>query len=88
MKIYSIYDNEFKKYGNVLEGDFSEILNKLKDTPRPEDKTTYCPSCKELECTTLKGEWEAEVYAGMCDGIKFSDDVMALYKKYGGPALK
>ena len=33
------------------------------------------------------GEFIAETYAGLVEGKKFSDDVMALYKKYGGPAL-
>ena len=32
-------------------------------------------------------EFVAETYAQMKDGVVFSDDVMALYKKYGGPAL-
>ena len=32
-------------------------------------------------------EFVAEVFAGHNEGLKFSDDVMALYKKYGGPAL-
>ena len=32
-------------------------------------------------------EFVAEVYSGLISGQKFSDDVMALYKKYGGPAL-
>ena len=32
-------------------------------------------------------EFVAEVFAGHNEGLKFSDDIMALYKKYGGPAL-
>ena len=36
---------------------------------------------------TSSDEFIAEVYAGLVSGKKFSDDVMALYKKYGGPAL-
>ena len=32
-------------------------------------------------------EFVAETFAGLRDGIKFPDDVMALYKKYGGPVL-
>ena len=32
-------------------------------------------------------EFVAETYAQLKDGIVFSDDVMTLYKKYGGPAL-
>ena len=34
---------------------------------------------------TSIGEFVAEVYAGIISGIKYSDDVMALYKKYNGP---
>lgn len=33
------------------------------------------------------GEFVAEVYAGLIEGRKFSDDVIALYKKYNGPLL-
>ena len=32
-------------------------------------------------------EFVADTFAGILDGKKYSDDVMALYKKYGGPAL-
>lgn len=33
------------------------------------------------------GEFIAETYAKLVKGVKLDDDVMALYKKYGGPAL-
>ena len=32
-------------------------------------------------------EFVAETFAGLQDGMKFDDDVMALYKKYGGPSV-
>lgn len=32
-------------------------------------------------------EFVAETFAGLRDGIKFDDDVIALYKKYGGPSI-
>lgn len=32
-------------------------------------------------------EFVAETFAGLRDGIKFDDDVMALYKKYNGPMI-
>jgi len=32
-------------------------------------------------------EFVAETFAGLRDGIKFDDDVMALYKKYNGPMV-
>ena len=37
--------------------------------------------------TTGPGEFIAENYDYLIDGRKLSDDVMALYKKLGGPAL-
>ena len=37
--------------------------------------------------TENPAEFIAETFAGLVEGKKFSDDVMALYKKYGGPAL-
>lgn len=40
----------------------------------------------EYACTN-PAEFVAEVYAKCLNGQTFSDDVMALYKKYGGPAL-
>lgn len=36
---------------------------------------------------TSKDEFVAEVYAGLVSGKKFPEDVMTLYKKYGGPML-
>ena len=36
---------------------------------------------------TSIGEFIAEVYAGLIQGKKFSDDVIKLYKKYNGPLL-
>lgn len=38
-----------------------------------------------LYAQTGIGEFVAEVHAGLIDGKKFSDEVMALYKKYNGP---
>ena len=33
-------------------------------------------------------EFVAEVYSFLCNGVKFSDYIMDLYKKYGGPIPK
>lgn len=37
--------------------------------------------------TENPAEFIAETFAGLAEGKAYSDDVMALYKKYGGPAL-
>ena len=50
MKIYNVADPKFRKYGQVLQGyDFTEILEKMQDTPLPADGVVYEPSVKELE---------------------------------------
>ena len=46
MKIYSVYDPEFKAYGQVVEGledAVAEIVEALKTTPLPE-KVGYVPT--------------------------------------------
>ena len=45
MKIYSVYDPEFKEYGRVVDGyDYTELLKKLDEvSPCPEDGTVYVP---------------------------------------------
>lgn len=49
MKIYSIYDRQFKKYGEVVEEDFSDLLNLLKSTLCPSERTVYVASDENLE---------------------------------------
>ena len=52
--------------------------------------TCYCQAVPDLQTKYAKEsprEFVVEVYAGMCDGNKYSDEVMALYRKYGGPEL-
>ena len=41
MKIFSIYDKEFNEYGQVIEENFSDLLQELAKTPCPEDKTLH-----------------------------------------------
>lgn len=46
MKIYSVYDPEFKEYGQVVTGideDVTEIVNALKTVPLP-DGVGYVPT--------------------------------------------
>ena len=33
------------------------------------------------------GEAVAEIFAGLQNGVKFNDEIMAMYKKYGGPMV-
>ena len=67
MKIYSVYDPEFKPYGQVVEGmeeTVAEILSVLKDTPLPENVgyVAEWPDLQELPAATEVSE---HLYGGM-----------------------
>lgn len=65
MKVLSVNDPSFRKYGKVIKGiDFSNIIEKMGDTPLPED-VVYVPSVAELEaCPEAKAVAES-LYGGM-----------------------
>lgn len=66
MKIYSVNDKEFVRYGKVLGGyDTSELLSALDEkTPLPEG-VGYVPSVASLECTKIFGQLQNNAYGGM-----------------------
>ena len=49
MELLSIKDERFKKYGEVINDDFSDILEALKKMPCPNDHEMYEASNKDLE---------------------------------------
>lgn len=74
MVIKSVFDKEFKKYGQVLKNyDCSEIIGKMENTPLPSD-VIYEPSIKELEELEIakqlrKREFgELPIQIGYCNG--------------------
>lgn len=64
MKIYSVFDKEFAKYGVVVNEDFAQLVEQLKKTPLSES-VTYVPSIIELEQLEIKSVLEKNYYAGM-----------------------
>lgn len=68
---------EFKKQGR-------EITPEVKDFIENHKKTAIQISSY---ATSSPLEFVAEVYAGMINGYKYSDEVMALYKKYNGALI-
>ncbi len=64
--IKSVNDEEFAKYGRVVEGaDWSELLEVLeKTTPAPKE-VVYVPSCRELEELDVFKTLSDNVYGGM-----------------------
>ena len=64
MKIYSVFDEEFKEYGRPAKADYSQLLELLKDTECP-DGVVYRPSIKEFEELDVKRFLEINMYGGM-----------------------
>ncbi|MBR2782566.1 MAG: DUF4867 family protein [Oscillospiraceae bacterium] len=66
MKIYSIYDEEFRFYGKVAEGyDTAELIAAMKNIPMPADGTDYRPAIAELEACGVFREFRERAYGGM-----------------------
>ena len=65
MKIYSIYDKEFAEYGKVINGDFADLVNILKDKPCPEDRTMYVPHDVDFENTASWKNLNEAYYGGL-----------------------
>ncbi|MCR5735786.1 MAG: DUF4867 family protein [Lachnospiraceae bacterium] len=75
MKFYSVYDEEFKNYGTVLEGyDTKSLLEAMKSIPMPESGTKYEASIDALEKEPIFKELKEKAYGdmpvefGMCWG--------------------
>ena len=67
MKIYSVLDPEFKRYGQVvtgLEETVEEILDVLKDTPLPE-AVAYVPTDGDLQKLPAATEISEHCFGGM-----------------------
>lgn len=84
--VYSIHDEEFKKYGCVLDIDATEIIDVCKKMQLPESGTVYKPSVAELEnlqCSevlseNLFGGCETEI--GICCGRNSNMDALEYHK--------
>lgn len=80
MKLQNVTDASFKKYGRVLTGiDFTELIEKMGDTPCPCDPpaVVYEPSIPELEALPVYGELqkigygELPIEVGYCNGCNY-----------------
>ena len=66
MKIYSVYDKEFKPYGKVLEGfDTAELVDAMNRIELPASGTAYEPSIESLEDCAVFEELRDRAYGGM-----------------------
>ncbi len=86
LSIYSVHDEEFKKYGRVYDIDTDEIVQACKSIPLPETGSSYQLSVEELE--NLKsselfkemtfGGCEAQV--GLCMGYNSEMNALEFHK--------
>ena len=66
MKTYSVFDKEFKEYGEVVNNiDFKELLKVLSTKPSPSDGTIYVPSDEDLERCPEKDDIEVNIFGGL-----------------------
>lgn len=67
VKIYSVFDDEFKTYGRILNGyDFSDLIHYMNNkTEIPYAGNTYVPSVPEMEKTGVFSDIQAVFYGGM-----------------------
>jgi hypothetical protein len=66
MKIYSVYDKEFRRYGQVVENyDTTELVEGLKRTRMPEEGVGYVPEDPILQELPAMVEVSERFYGGM-----------------------
>lgn len=66
MRIKSIYDNDFRYYGQVLTGyDFTELFNALKMTALPEKGIEYIASVHGLEKCRIFQQFKDRGFGGL-----------------------
>lgn len=66
MKIYSIYDEEFKPYGKVIKDfDGKEIIEVMKKINMPKEGTMYEPSIADLESCSCFKDFNDRYFGGM-----------------------
>lgn len=66
MKIYSVYDEAFRRYGRVIEGlPCEELLAAMKSVPMPQSGTAYEPFIPALESCGVFDEYRSRLFGGM-----------------------
>jgi len=66
MKIYSVFDPEFKPYGRVVEGiDCAELMSAIDKNPMPAEGVAYEPAIASLEACAVFADFRDSVFGGM-----------------------
>ena len=65
MKIYSVYTDEFKPYGKILQNyDTQSLISAMRTIPMPESGTAYQPSIPVLEESGILDAMQNRAYGG------------------------
>ncbi|MDE6816715.1 MAG: DUF4867 family protein, partial [Lachnospiraceae bacterium] len=90
MKIYSVTDERFGKYGKVVEGiDFSGLVKAMEETPCPDD-VVYVPGDEKLEALPVMKELteitygELPIQIGYCNGHNCMLNALEYHRSSGG----
>lgn len=86
LKLYSVTDPEFRRYGRILDVETDELAAVLAATPIPEQGNVYCASAPELEAVSLMGTLrrvcfgDMAIQAGYCNGNGFKLNALEYHK--------
>ena len=93
-RFYSEFDTLYHEMGHLQHfkntGVLSQIFGKFSDKQKQVEKFTKNPATQSIAgkvswyAQTNPKEFVAEVYAKLCNGVKLSDEIMDLYKQFGG----
>ena len=86
LRLYSVTDSEFRRYGRVLNMDVSALSSALAATPIPETGNSYRASVPELEAVPLMRRLqrvcfgEMPIQAGYCNGRGYKLNAMEYHR--------
>ena len=86
LRLFSVLDPEFRRYGRVLSADTQALSAALAATPIPEEGNRYVASLPELEAVDLMpglqraSFGEMPIQAGYCNGNGFKLNAMEYHK--------
>ena len=86
LKLYSVLDPEFRRYGRVLNAETEELAAAMVETEIPEEGNCYKASVPALEAVPLMKSLrrtaygEMEIQAGYCNGHGYKLNAMEYHK--------
>ena len=86
MKVYSVHDNEFKKYGKVIDCPFFDVFEKETSfIEMPESGCSYLASVKSLETDETNSYYrvffgDMDIQVGYCWGYNYALNALEWHK--------